>query len=223
MNAEEILEANLNPQVEEVPQEPVAQVVEETPAVPQFDPAQFQEQISSTIDSKFGGIQDTLNSIKAQEAQRNMPEPSEEEMIQAQILEKLGIKGLQEKLDAEAQEREALKQELEVLKQEQKQRALANEVDRLEKTYDGFNEELIIKELEELAQLNPEMANSLNNPQGWEYIWQKTYAGKMGKQPDPITPSETSGGELEENTTQRFAKGEQTQDDIANLLFSYSS
>jgi len=222
MNPEEILAEHL-PQ-EEVAQEQVPQeiVQEQVPQVPEFNPESFRDDILNSVGEKFGGLQQTLESIKEQNSTRNIPEPSEEEMMKAQIAEMLGIKGIQDQLSQKDEALRQVQEQLQKVQQVEERRSLESQVESIAKRNEGFSDELVIGELEEIAKINPQLAQSLNNPAGWEYVWKNKFASSAGSTPDPITASDTSSGELEENTISRFKNGEQTSNDIGNLLYQYA-
>jgi hypothetical protein len=75
---------------------------------------------------------------------------------------------------------ETLKKELEELKADKEQReseiAINHAIKELSQKHQGFDSEKIKGYLIELNKTNPEKANMLNNPVGWENIWLNEFA-----------------------------------------------
>lgn len=231
MTPEETLDAVLTEEQAQVEAPAVEQTQgQEAPVIPdapQFDPSVFEAMAQSQygLQEKLGGLEATLNSMRQQQEQANRPAPSEEEMIMAQLQEKMGIKQMQEMFTNQMQEKDntiaEMKQMLDAINTERTISQRQSQVDALASKYQGFDEMLIVQELQNLNQYNPKMAQALNNSQGWEMLWTSKFGNVSARQPDAITPSETTGGEFGSETNNRFAKGEATSDDIANALFSY--
>jgi hypothetical protein len=224
MNEEQISEALVNevsPQVEQevAPQE----VAPQAPQVPTFDPAMLEAmaQGQEQVGQKLGNLEASLQAIQEAQMQANAPTPTEEEMIKAKLAEDLGLGDIKNQLQAKDQTIEEMKSMLQEFKQQQEISQRQQAVEDMSKRLDGFDEQLIIKELEQMNQVNPQMAQALNNPQGWEMLWNSKFANQYAKKPDPITPSETSGGEYSQNIASRFDQRTATEDDIGELLMSY--
>jgi hypothetical protein len=224
MNEDQISEALVNevsPQVEQevAPQE----VAPQTPQVPTFDPtmleamAQGQEQVGQ----KLGNLEASLQAIQEAQMKANAPTPTEEEMIKAKLAEDLGLGDIKNQLQEKDQTIEEMKSMLQEFKQQQEIQSRQRAVEDMSNRIDGFDEQLIINELEQMNQVNPQMAQALNNPQGWEMLWNSKFAGQFAKKPDPITPSETSGGEYSQSMANRFSENKATEDDIGDMLLSY--
>lgn len=136
-------QAQLNPQIESIPNDVQQQGLNEVQ----------MEQILNIIQ------QSQIQNIP----QQNAKEPQQKGEY-GELAEALGISEYKKQVDE-------LKQELEKLNSERNIINVKNSIAEMEGRLEGFKGEEIFNYLNELNKTNPAMAQGLDNPQGWEMIY----------------------------------------------------
>lgn len=169
---------------------PEAQYTE--PAAPQMTPEQYQ----AMMQEQLAPIQEQLN-------QQNTPEPTEEEMALQQLKEQLGLTSLE-------QQNTELKAALDAQKAQAARQEMQNHVDNFRNGKADNAEDIVMDELNRIAQTNPQLAREYQEqPEIWEYIYQaKVGAAQPQSQPDPIVGTGNSQTAPTKSAFDRAAQGE---------------
>lgn len=136
-------QAQLNPQIESIPNDVQQQGLNEV---------QMEQILNIIQQSQIQNIQ-----------QQNAKEPQQKGEY-GELAEALGISEYKKQVDE-------LKQELEKLNSERNIINVKNSIAEMEGRLEGFKGEEIFNYLNELNKTNPAMAQGLDNPQGWEMIY----------------------------------------------------
>lgn len=206
------------------PQSPEPKMIEEKKVEqpPQFDPNAINELISKQS-QQIEQISKQLDTI-ANEKNFAQEEKSltDEELMQQKVKDELGISEMEKKFqDQQAliqkqQEAMAKMQEMEA------QKAREREFKSLEKEFGNIDRDVIQNKIEEIAKSNPQLAESLNSPEGVRMLLSQG-VGVVNKQPDPITPSASNNSLGIDDSIGRVTSGKGTEEDIGALLESYVS
>lgn len=191
-----------------------AAVAQETPAVaPAIDPQMYQEMLNNALNERLNPLQEKINGI----ADANKPPMSEEEAALQELKERMGLTQIEE-------QNRMLKEKLEQYEQMQMQAQLKSEIDAFKAGKPENAEQIVMEELNRLAQTNPAMAAQFDNPTGWDYIYRAKMAEAAPKtQPDPIIGTGNSNAAPQKSAFERAAKGEEVSQielgmDILNLV-----
>lgn len=208
------------PAAEPTPEPAVAQPTLEEPvtpepAAPTFDPSALEERLGQ-LGSQIENINNNMYTPPA-------PEPTEEERMIEDIKKKLGLDAIEEQNRLLREQLEAQSQKTEEVQSVAEQMRVQQEKAELMTKYPDMDEGVIMDKLKEIYAWNPEMAQSLHNAAGWEYVWTNMIANKPAAQPDPIVSTDASGSDFVDSASQRVGKGEASKDDIGALLASYVS
>ncbi len=202
--------------MEEQPQaqpevQPEAQPVDPTippqPAQPEVDTNAILQQIQAQNEAIMG-LQQQQQQVPAQ-PEAPAPELTEEEQALEELKERMGLNDMAKENEALKQEVEMQKQQNAMKEQEAYQAKVQSDISSLKAEHKGFDENLIAKELQTMAQqlvvlpngqiARDENGNPINqammhdNKEGWAKIWNEKFAQAEAPAPDPIVP--VNGGQ----------------------------
>jgi|GEM_PF-4030564 len=186
------------PQAQETPQEQMQEqpMANQPPMIdtnqpPALTPEMLREVINAEI-----------NPLREQLTAQNTPALTEEEAALMELKQRLGLDGIEN-------ENKALRDQLEQINQARQAERMANDVRSFKEGKPDNAEQIVMDELNRLAQTNPGLAAQFDNPEGWNYIYQaKAAASQPAHKPDPIL--NTGGGQPapEQSAFDRMKKGE---------------
>jgi hypothetical protein len=156
------------------------------PPVPQIDVAELQSKMDEMYHNQIAMAR-ALQEARAQQPQAQAKSLTPDEEIAADVRKKLGIDELSEQMKAIKAHNESLMAR-EAAQQQQQY------VSGLVQKYGEQSIQSVEAELKQLARVNPELASSLNTPQGVEYLLSKYQAqAPAQRQPDAVIPSGNNG------------------------------
>lgn len=215
----------VNPDVPATPSATDGQVTAEpapqVPSTPQFDPSVLEGQMNQQAQQMQQMAQD-MERITSRVPEPVAPQPSEQDMLQAQVKKDLGIDKMEERYAQQDTQMKAQQEQLQAMQQQETVRQRDAEFKSMEADFGNIDKLAIQNKIVEIGKTNPALAEALNSPDGVRMLLGQG-VGTVTATPDPITPS-ASGTDTDASSLYgKLSDGSATDADFGDMLFDAMS